>query len=102
MQEKSEYETLALAMDDETKVLASQAKEQEIALEQLRQQYEEKLKILQAQLTEKDEKQARTQRQEFAQKSRRASQHIALNEELTRILIDQNLNDAGWLADSQD
>ncbi|KFC84276.1 type I restriction-modification system endonuclease [Buttiauxella agrestis] len=102
VQEKSEYETLALAMDDETKVLASQAKEQEIALEQLRQQYEENLKILQAQLTEKDEKQARTQRQEFAQKSRRASQHIALNEELTRILIDQNLNDAGWLADSQE
>ncbi|EPJ0544965.1 hypothetical protein ACTBNI_001454 [Salmonella enterica subsp. enterica serovar Soerenga] len=102
VQEKSEYEALALAMDDETKVLASQAKEQEIALEQLRQQYEEKLKILQAQLTEKDEKQARTQRREFAQKSRRASQHIALNEELTRILIDQNLNDAGWLADSQE
>ncbi|MCD1403623.1 type I restriction-modification system endonuclease [Escherichia coli] len=102
VQEKSEYGALALAMDDETKVLASQAKEQEIALEQLRQQYEEKLKILQAQLTEKDEKQARTQRREFAQKSRRASQHIALNEELTRILIDQNLNDAGWLADSQE
>lgn len=41
VQEKSEYETLALAMHDETKVLTSQAKEQEISLEQLRQQYEE-------------------------------------------------------------
>lgn len=35
--------------------------------------------------------------------SRRANQHIALlNEEFTRILIDQNLNDAGWFADSQE
>ncbi|MGU0159881.1 hypothetical protein ACVXHB_01105 [Escherichia coli] len=57
-------------MDDETKVLASQAKEQEIALEQLQgQQYEEKLKILQAQLTEKDEKQARTQRRELPRRA---------------------------------
>ncbi|NIF47733.1 type I restriction-modification system endonuclease [Enterobacter sp. Ap-1006] len=100
--EKAEYEALAYEMDEESRSLAQEAKVQEIKLEQLRQDYEAKLKALQAQLIAQDEKQATAQKQQFAQKTRRASKYIVLNEELTRILIDQKLAEAGWLADSKE
>ncbi len=100
--EKEEFEALAMAMDEESRQLANQAKTHEEDLKAQQQEYEQKLKALQSQLTQQDDKAISEQRQEFANKTYSASQHIVLNEELTRLLIDQQLTEAGWEADSQE
>lgn len=101
VREKAEFEALALAMDEESRQLAQQAKAHEAALEAQQQEYEQKLKALQSQLTQQDDKAISEQRQKVADKTHSASQYIVLNEELTRLLIDQQLTEAGWEADSQ-
>ncbi len=101
-QEKAEFEALALAMDEESRQLAQQAKAHEEALKAQQQAYEQKLKALQSQLTQQDDKALSEQRQKVSQKTHSASQYIVLNEELTRLLIDQQLTEAGWEADSQE
>lgn len=99
--EKAEYEALAIAMDEESRTLAGQAKLQEAALAQQQQEYEAKIKTLQQQLAQQDEKAQTANRQQLSRKAKTASQHIVLSEELTRILIDQQLQEAGWQADSE-
>src|SRR5690554_8211924 len=42
------------------------------------------------------------QRQQVAKQTKAATDTLVLNEELTRILIDEQLQDGGWEADSQD
>src|SRR5690554_7270423 len=42
------------------------------------------------------------QRKQVAKQTKAATDTLVLNEELTRILIDQQLQEAGWEADSQD
>lgn len=101
-QEKTEYEALALAMDEESRSLAEQARQHEQALAKQQQAYEDKIKALQQQLTSQDEQTVSKQRQQVARKTKAASDTLVLNEELTRILIDQQLNEAGWEADSQE
>jgi type I restriction enzyme, R subunit len=101
-QEKAEYEALALAMDEESRTLIDQAREHEQALARQQQAYEQKIKALQQKLTTQDEEQLGKQRREVARQTRAASDSLALNEELTRILIDQQLIEAGWEADSQE
>jgi len=100
--EKAEYEALALAMDEESRALAEQAHHHEQALSQQQQAYEQKIKALQQQLTEQGEQTVNQQRQQVAKQTKAATDTLVLNEELTRILIDQQLQDAGWEADSQD
>ncbi|WP_305906575.1 type I restriction-modification system endonuclease [Methylomarinum sp. Ch1-1] len=100
--EKEEFEALALAMDEESRQLAEQAKAHEEDLKAQQQEYEQKLKALQSQLTQQDDKAVSEQRQQVANKTRSASKSIVLNEELTRLLIDQQLTEAGWEADSQE
>ena len=100
--EKAEYEALAHAMDEESRALAEQAKQHEQALEEQQQAYEYKIKSLQQQLAEQGEKTVNAQRQKVAQQTKAASDTLVLNEELTRILIDQQLVEAGWEADSQE
>jgi len=100
--EKAEYEALALAMDEESRALAEQARHHEQALSQQQQAYEQKIKALQQQLTEQGEQTVNQQRQQVAKQTKAATDTLVLNEELTRILIDQQLQDAGWEADSQD
>ncbi|CAA6828057.1 MAG: Type I restriction-modification system, restriction subunit R (EC [uncultured Thiotrichaceae bacterium] len=99
--EKAEYEELALAMDEESRELAAQAKQHETALAQQQQAYEARIKRLQMQLAEQDEKVKRANRQQLTRNTEVATQHIVLDEELTRILIDQQLLEAGWEADSE-
>jgi len=99
--EKSEYEALSLAMDEEARALAAQSMQHEQALEQQKLDYEEKIKALQTQLAAKDEKTQAQQRQQLNSKTQAATQHIVLDEALTRILIDQQLIEAGWEADSE-
>ncbi|WP_434983792.1 type I restriction-modification system endonuclease [Vreelandella zhaodongensis] len=101
-QEKQEYEALALAMDEESLALAKQAHSHEQALAQQQQAYEAKIRALQTQLTAQGESSVKQQRQQVASKTKAASDTLVLSEELTRILIDQQLNEAGWEADSQE
>jgi len=95
-QEQSElHAALAEAMDVEAKEQAALVAERERELATLRNEFDERVaKMSQSQESEgKDagEVQAATHR---------ATQAFDLSEDLTRILIDQQLRDAGWEADS--
>ncbi|TVQ68024.1 MAG: type I restriction-modification system endonuclease [Oceanospirillales bacterium] len=100
--EKDEYEALALAMDEESRALAAQAAQHEKALNQQQQDYEAKIKALQAQLATQDDKVQASQRNQLSRKAQAATQYIVLDEALTRILIDKQLIEAGWQADSEE
>ncbi|WP_337880603.1 type I restriction-modification system endonuclease [Rheinheimera sp.] len=99
--EKTEYETLSFAMDAEARALAAQSAQHEQALAQQQLEYEAKIKALQSQLSQKDEQTQAQQRQTLNKNTQAATQHIVLDEALTRILIDQQLKEAGWVADSE-
>jgi len=99
--EKAEYEELAEAMDEESRTQSALVKTHEAALEQQQKDFEEKLTALQQQLAEQGDSDRTQQRQQVEQQTRSAAQNIVLSEELTRILIDQQLIDAGWQADSE-
>ncbi len=100
--EKSEYEALALAMDEETRALNIQATEQEERLKEQAKAYEAKIQSLGKQLAQLEKSKVTKERQNTYRKVRSANKNIVLDEELTRILIDQQLKDAGWLADTQE
>lgn len=80
---------------------------QEAAQKQQEAAFEAKLKALQAEQAtapapETAAGKARQQQaQALNQRLQKAGDHLHLNEELTRILIDQQLRDAGWEADTQ-
>jgi len=61
--EKAEYEALALAMDEESRTLAEQARKHEQALEEQQQAYEQKIRELQQQLSAQGEQTISQQRQ---------------------------------------
>ncbi|MNU71194.1 Type-1 restriction enzyme R protein [compost metagenome] len=95
--EAEEYAVLAEQMDAESRLHQQQAKQHEAELERLRSEHEKSIKALQTQLL--------TQPQASSQvmhRTMRATQQFDLSEDLTRILIDQQLVDAGWEADSLD
>ncbi len=100
--EKAEFEALAHAMDEESRALSEQARQHERALSEQQRAYEDKIKFLQQQLSNQGEQTVSAQRQQVAKQTRAASDTLVLNEELTRILIDQQLVEAGWEADSQE
>lgn len=100
--EKDEYEALAHEMDQESRSKTAEALAHEQALNRQREAYESKLQSLQRQIAQQDESAKSKERSAVTQRTKIASQHIVLNEELTRILIDQQLTEAGWEADSQD
>ncbi|SPJ32407.1 type I restriction-modification system endonuclease [Kushneria phyllosphaerae] len=99
--EKEEYEALAVAMDEESRTMMQEAQSHEQALAQQQKEYEQKIRALQAQLATQNEQMVSSQRQDVTKKTRAASQQIVLDESLTRILIDQQLVEAGWEADSE-
>ena len=99
--EKDDYEALCHAMDEESRALAQQAAAHEQALSQQQQNYEARIKALQAELASQDDKAQTAQRQTLSRNTQAATQHIVLDEALTRILIDQQLIEAGWQADSE-
>lgn len=100
-QEKSEYEQLADAMDKEAKAFAAQAEQHEKNLLAQQQAYEKSLKTLQQQLASQSQQLMSQQKQKIYKSSSLASQVMTLDEELTRILIDQQLIEAGWQTDTQ-
>lgn len=74
------------------------------ALSQQRDEFENRLREMQQQLIDsQSESQARQQaRQKASESIQKASAQFTLNEELTRVIIDQQLINAGWEADTQE
>lgn len=99
--EKTEFETLALKMDEEARSLSQQAQENEAMLLKQQKEYEIKIKDLQQALALQDLKAQKVSRNTISNKAKKASQQIELSEELTRILIDMQLIEAGWQADTE-
>lgn len=102
--EKKEYQELAELMDQEARELASQAKIHQEALATQQQEFERRLAELQQQLQQQSDeakKQAALALQGFVSKAKRITDTLSLDESSTRILIDQQLQDAGWEADSE-
>jgi len=95
--EKEEYAVLAGQMDTEARTYQSLAEEQAATLDRVKLEFEQRLQTLQSQL---DASQKATQ--QVTQSTQAASRQLVLNEELTRILIDQQLIEAGWQADTQE
>lgn len=101
-QEKSEYEQLAAKMAQQVAKNAAQTEQHEQALIKQQQAYEEKLAELAKQIQAQGEEALKKSKQSISQQSRKASQRIELSEDATRIIIDQQLKDAGWLANSEE
>ncbi|KTS75226.1 DEAD/DEAH box helicase [Pseudomonas oryzihabitans] len=96
-QEKAEQASLAEKMNEDARVYEQLAQERDEELAKARTDFEVRLKALQQQL--ENQPQAA---QQVTSKTKQATSQFDLNEDLTRILIDQQLNDAGWEADSLD
>ncbi|WHI45599.1 type I restriction-modification system endonuclease [Microbulbifer sp. VAAF005] len=101
-QEKSDYESLALAMDEEARANAAQVAAHEQALQETKRGYEDKIQALQKQLTASEAKERVGQRKEAVRKTRAVKLDLDLDEDLTRILIDRQLTDAGWEVDTEE
>lgn len=95
--EKEEYAELAEQMDVEARTFEALAIEHEETLSRLRREFEQRLKTMQSQL-DNQQQAART----VTERTQKATAQLSLNEELTRILIDQQLIESGWEADSQE
>ena len=101
-QEKEEYAVLAEQMDKEARQYKSLFESQDQALEKQQAEFTEKLARAQKQEQTESEKQARKQKQKtYAKQLRAASKALYLNEEVTRIVIDQHLIEAGWETDTE-
>lgn len=101
--EKQEYAQLAEQMDKEARLLSAQVKEQEINLQKQRESFEAHIKLLQLELTEQARNTPHTPAEQqliISEKIKEANKQIFLTEELVRLIIDQQLVDAGWMADS--
>ena len=92
--EKEDYSVLALQMDAEARIFEAMALESNAQLQQATHAFNAQLAALQQQLDLQ-------QRQQIKTRTAQASRQFSPNEELTRILIDQQLNDAGWQADTE-
>lgn len=95
-QEKNEYWELAQALDKEAKALAEQNKQQEQQYLALQQQFEQNIQALQVQL---EQQLANSQRNTTKPQRITLSQFLP-SEEVTRLLIDEQLRQVGWQVDS--
>ncbi|MBY0238816.1 MAG: type I restriction-modification system endonuclease [Burkholderiaceae bacterium] len=92
--EKEQYAVLAEQMDAEARTFQAMATEHEAKLAAAQKEFAAQISALQQQI-DKDTA-SRTRKKTSA-----ATKQLALSEELTRIIIDQQLNEAGWEADTQ-
>ncbi len=88
--EKDEYAALAVQMDEEARAYEQLATDAEA-------EFEQKLAALQV-----TQKVSPADINKVIKETQHASAQFTLNEELTRILIDQQLVNAGWQADTQE
>jgi type I restriction enzyme R subunit len=93
--EAEEFAVLAEQMDAESRSHKQLAAEHEAALHRLRSEHEQRIKALQLQLLTQPQA-----AQQVMHKTLQATSNFDLSEDLTRILIDQQLIEAGWEADS--
>lgn len=100
-QEKTEYQQLAELMDEEAQQFKQQAHAAEQALASQRTKFEAQITALKEQLAT-NAAPIEKQRQSVLNKTQSASKTLVLDEELTRVFIDQLLIDAGWEADTQE
>lgn len=100
VQEKEQYSVLALQMDTEARQFEALAKQREADLLAAQAAFDQQIANLQNQIKSKPNT-ANEQLQQVKVKTQNASRWFSPNEELTRILIDQQLIDAGWEADTQ-
>lgn len=102
--EKEEYVVLAEQMDQEAKAYQQQLALHEQQQTQQVQEFENKIALLQQQLDSASTdqlEQTKQQQKVYSAQLRKASKALYLNEEITRIVIDQHLVEAGWEADTQ-
>ncbi|GED21588.1 type I restriction-modification system endonuclease [Halomonas halmophila] len=103
--EKTEYAELAEAMDAEARQLAKQSRDQQAELERREREFKQRLAEQQQAQADGDASQdGATQGPERArlrQANRALNEQLGMDEELTRLLIDQQLQEAGWEADTQ-
>jgi type I restriction enzyme R subunit len=95
--EKEQYAVLAEQMDAEARIFEQMAQEHEQQLRQERQAFEDRLQAMQTELETRGQAS-----QEICASIKKATAELSLNEELTRILIDQQLIAAGWQADTEE
>lgn len=95
-QETAQYAALAKRMEADVVASLALAEEQSALVDTLRAEFEARIKELQAQLDD-----SQKAAQQVAQSTQSAAKKLVLSEELTRILIDQQLIDAAWEADTQ-
>ena len=98
--EKQEYSALAEHMDVEARSFEQQAKQHEAELVLQRQAFETRIAALQSAILHAPKDSVET-REQITRKTQRASHYLELTEAQTRILIDQQLIQAGWEADTQ-
>ncbi|GHD56981.1 type I restriction-modification system deoxyribonuclease [Jeongeupia chitinilytica] len=94
--EKEQYAVLAEQMDAEARTFERIAREHEAELQAAREGFARQV----AELQRANQQQSGVT-QQARQKTAAATKQLYLSEELTRIIIDQQLVEAGWEADSQ-
>lgn len=102
--ERAEAIKLAEMIDEEARHYKQQAEAQELQLLEQAHKFEERITELQAQLAKQAEnkEQPDSQKlQKIVRNTYKASEKFSPDEELTRIIIDLQLNDAGWEADTE-
>lgn len=97
--EKAEYDAVIQQMGEEARLYEAMALESENKLAEAQTEFEQRLQEMQAKLDTQSQKEAS---KKAVEQAREASQNIELSEELTRIIIDQQLIEAGWEADTQE
>ncbi|TAH45071.1 MAG: type I restriction-modification system endonuclease [Betaproteobacteria bacterium] len=103
-QEKAQYAALAGRMEADAAAAFALAEEQSALVSRLEAEFDARLEALQAEL---DASRAASRQaagaavRRVATRTQHAARRLELSEELTRILIDQQLADAGWEADTQ-
>ncbi len=97
VREKEEYVVLAHQMDAEARAYEQLAVETEAELNRQKSEFEKKLVAVQS-----AQKETPADTGKVITETQQASAQFTLNEELTRILIDQQLINTGWKADTQE
>ncbi len=101
--EKANYAELTGLMEQDAEGQALQAKEREAELQAQQAVFQQRIDALQGELAkqlEAGDQDATKAHQGYRSKARKNT--IELDEETTRILVDLQLQDAGWEADTQD
>ncbi|MGB5855285.1 MAG: type I restriction-modification system endonuclease [Oceanisphaera sp.] len=93
--ETAEYAELANLMDEEARAMATLAQQHEQALAKQQAEFEARLKTELAQQAEQNKVRA-----EASRRTQQASKQLQLSEAETRVLIDLQLIEAGWEADT--